>query len=93
MARRRWLQMDCSGIHLVVLSRYLRCRVSDFISGLDNSLEGMHTDKETVYKALGVAWATSLLGFVTVALLPIPWVLFKYGPKIRSLSQYDTIKA
>lgn len=41
-----------------------------------------------MYKALGIGWATSLLGFVTVALLPIPWVLFFYGPRIRARSFY-----
>lgn len=37
---------------------------------------------------MGVAWATSLFGFVTVALLPIPWVLYKYGPTIRKRSAF-----
>ncbi|EXJ60034.1 hypothetical protein A1O7_04183 [Cladophialophora yegresii CBS 114405] len=41
-----------------------------------------------MYRGLGVAWATSLLGFVTLALLPIPWVLYRYGPKIRRRSAY-----
>ena len=41
-----------------------------------------------MYRALGVGWATSLLGFVTVALLPIPWVLFWYGERIRARSAY-----
>ncbi len=46
-----------------------------------------------MYQKLGIAWATSLLGFVTIALMPIPWVLFKYGRAIRGRSQYDTLKA
>jgi MFS family permease len=41
-----------------------------------------------MYKALGIGWATSLFGFVTVALLPIPWVLFFYGARIRERSFY-----
>lgn len=41
-----------------------------------------------MYTALGTDWATSLLGFVTVALLPVPWILFKYGPQIRARSGY-----
>jgi hypothetical protein len=45
-----------------------------------------------MYKALGVGWATSLLGFVTVALLPIPWVLHKFGPRIRARSAYAVAK-
>ncbi|KAE9375192.1 MFS multidrug transporter-like protein [Stipitochalara longipes BDJ] len=45
-----------------------------------------------MYKGLGIGWATSLLGFVTVALMPVPWVLFKYGREIRARSSYDTLK-
>jgi MFS family permease len=45
-----------------------------------------------MYGKLGIDWATSLLGFVTVALLPIPWVLYKFGPKIRARSEYAFAK-
>jgi len=41
-----------------------------------------------MYRGMGVAWATSLLGFVTVALMPIPWALYKFGPEIRKRSAY-----
>lgn len=44
-----------------------------------------------VYEKLGIDWATSLLGFIALGLLPIPWVLFKYGSRIRAKSQYETI--
>ncbi|MCJ1482662.1 hypothetical protein MMC06_002828 [Schaereria dolodes] len=50
-------------------------------------------DLGTVYHKLGIAWASSLLGFIAIALLPIPWVLFKYGSRIRSMSKFDTIQA
>ena len=46
----------------------------------------------TVYTALGIPWATSLFGFVAIALMPVPWVLFKWGPKIRANSHYETIQ-
>jgi hypothetical protein len=45
-----------------------------------------------MYERLGTDWATSLLGFITIALMPIPWVLFKYGHSIRGRSKYDTLK-
>ena len=45
-----------------------------------------------MYRAMGIGWATSLFGFVTVGLCPIPWVLWKWGPKIRGRSSYDTFK-
>ncbi|KIN05754.1 hypothetical protein OIDMADRAFT_154218 [Oidiodendron maius Zn] len=45
-----------------------------------------------MYEGLGIGWATSLLAFITVALMPIPWVLFKFGESIRARSSYDTLK-
>ncbi|GAB1731345.1 hypothetical protein NU195Hw_g5219t1 [Hortaea werneckii] len=45
-----------------------------------------------MYQHLGIAWATSLLGFVSVAMLPIPWVFYRFGPGIRGRSGYDTLK-
>ena len=42
-----------------------------------------------MYHKLGIAWATSLLGFLSVFMLPIPFVLFKWGHVIRSKSSYD----
>ncbi|KAI1821081.1 MFS general substrate transporter [Xylaria intraflava] len=43
-----------------------------------------------LYQNLGVAWASSLLGFISIALLPMPWLLFKFGKVIRSKSKYET---
>jgi hypothetical protein len=45
-----------------------------------------------VYHKLGVAWASSLLGFLSLLMLPIPFVFFKYGPRIRQKSHYETMK-
>ncbi|KAI0437438.1 MFS general substrate transporter [Xylaria telfairii] len=42
-----------------------------------------------LYQNLGVAWASSLLGFISIALLPLPWLLFKFGRFIRSKSKYQ----
>ena len=36
-----------------------------------------------LYNSLGLGWGNSLLGFLAVAMLPIPWVFFLYGEKIR----------
>lgn len=44
-----------------------------------------------IYQRVGIEWASSLLGFITIALLPIPWALFKWGPSIRKRSNYYTI--
>lgn len=42
-----------------------------------------------MYHRLGVAWATSLLGFLTIAFLPVPILFFIYGKKLRGLSRYS----
>ncbi|KAF2871670.1 major facilitator superfamily domain-containing protein [Massariosphaeria phaeospora] len=44
-----------------------------------------------MYQKLGTGWATSLLGFLSVLMLPIPWVLFKRGPDIRKRSRYPVV--
>jgi hypothetical protein len=46
-----------------------------------------------VYKRMTNAWAPLLLAFVSLAMLPIPWVLFEFGPQNRAKSQYETVKA
>lgn len=42
-----------------------------------------------MYHKLGVDWATSLLGFLTVAFLPVPILFYIYGKKLRGLSRYS----
>ncbi|KAL4988356.1 major facilitator superfamily domain-containing protein [Aspergillus falconensis] len=42
-----------------------------------------------MYHKLGVPWASSLLGFITVAMIPIPVVFYIYGKKIRALSKFS----
>ncbi|KAF1358460.1 MFS general substrate transporter [Lizonia empirigonia] len=44
-----------------------------------------------MYSSLGIAWATSLLGFLSVLMLPIPWIFYKWGPKIRARSRYPVV--
>jgi len=36
-----------------------------------------------MYVTLGLGWGNSLLAFVAIALIPVPWVLSKWGEKIR----------
>jgi MFS transporter, DHA1 family, multidrug resistance protein len=40
-----------------------------------------------MYKKLGVGWASSLLGFLAIAFIPIPFLLFKYGSTLRKRSK------
>lgn len=39
---------------------------------------------QPMYKALGLGWGNSLLGFVAIALIPIPVLFVKYGEALRS---------
>lgn len=41
-----------------------------------------------MYNKLGAQWASSLLGFVALAMAPIPFVLSRYGPLLRVKSKY-----
>ena len=41
-----------------------------------------------MYTSLGVAWATSVLAFISLALMPFPIVFWFYGKKIRSWSKF-----
>jgi MFS family permease len=38
---------------------------------------------QSMYASLGLGWGNSLLGFIAVACIPVPWVLMKYGQKLR----------
>ncbi|KAK7693214.1 hypothetical protein QCA50_002780 [Cerrena zonata] len=41
-----------------------------------------------MYKKLGDHWAISIFAFISLACTPIPWLFYKYGPWIRSKSQF-----
>jgi len=37
-----------------------------------------------MYEALGLGWGNSLLGFVAAAMIPIPFLIIKYGSWLRT---------
>ncbi|EKD03914.1 benomyl/methotrexate resistance protein [Trichosporon asahii var. asahii CBS 8904] len=39
-----------------------------------------------LFNNLGIDWGNSLMGFISVAFIPIPFVLWKYGPWLRAKS-------
>ncbi|KAL0635824.1 Polyamine transporter 4 [Maublancomyces gigas] len=45
-----------------------------------------------MYDKLGIAWGTSVFGFISLALMPIPWVFQRFGPRIRALSKFDAVR-
>ncbi|EEP77969.1 predicted protein [Uncinocarpus reesii 1704] len=42
-----------------------------------------------LYENLGIGWGTSLLAFIALALAPVPFVLLKYGEKIRTHPRFQ----
>jgi hypothetical protein len=41
-----------------------------------------------MFDSLNPRWASTLLGFVAAAMIPIPIVLRRYGPYLRSKSKF-----
>lgn len=42
-----------------------------------------------MYERLNIGWATSLLGFISLALTPIPFASYAWGPRLRAMSKYQ----
>lgn len=43
---------------------------------------------DQMYRGLGTGWATSLLAFVTILLVPIPFLFYRIGARLRKRSRY-----
>ena len=41
----------------------------------------------SMYNALGISWATSLLGFITLAMAVVPFLLLQFGGTLRRRSK------
>ncbi|OQE12863.1 hypothetical protein PENFLA_c060G03297 [Penicillium flavigenum] len=39
-------------------------------------------------QSLGIGWASSTLGFISIAMLPLPFILERYGKRLRSWSKF-----
>lgn len=37
----------------------------------------------SMYNALGLGWGNSLLGFIAIAFIPLPFIFYLYGQRIR----------
>ncbi|SDA02280.1 BZ3500_MvSof-1268-A1-R1_Chr7-3g09611 [Microbotryum saponariae] len=40
-----------------------------------------------MFRNIGIDWGCSLLGFVSLLMIPIPFVLYKFGPQLRNRSK------
>jgi hypothetical protein len=38
---------------------------------------------QKMYDTLGLGWGNSLLAFIAIGMLPLPWILMKYGERLR----------
>jgi len=41
-----------------------------------------------MYSKLGLGWGNSLLGFIALALVPLPYVFWKHGERIRTSKRF-----
>jgi hypothetical protein len=41
----------------------------------------------TMYAKLGYGWGTSVLGFISLLMIPIPFIFLKYGERMRTRFQ------
>ena len=37
-----------------------------------------------MYDTLGLGWGNSLLGFISIAFFPVPFILYFYGERLRN---------
>ena len=44
---------------------------------------------QKMYDNLGLGWGNSLLAFIALAMVPIPWIFYKYGEKIRTSPRFQ----
>jgi hypothetical protein len=45
----------------------------------------------SMYEALGLGWGNSLLGFLALAMVPIPILFWKYGERLRISKRFDVV--
>ncbi|KAK9369740.1 major facilitator superfamily domain-containing protein [Lipomyces kononenkoae] len=43
-----------------------------------------------MFNNLGVPWGASILGFFAIAMIPIPFVFYRFGPEIRKRNPYSS---
>lgn len=43
-----------------------------------------------MYRKLGVQWASAIPGFLILPMVPAPFIIYKYGARIRERSVYIT---
>ena len=44
-----------------------------------------------LYQNLGLGWGNSVLGFITIAMIPVPFLFSKYGERIRKNPRFQPV--
>ena len=44
-----------------------------------------------MYATLGLGWGNSILGFVAIALIPVPFLFLRYGERLRKKYQIKNL--
>ena len=44
---------------------------------------------QSMYNKLGLGWGNSLLAFIAIGLIPVPFIFIKYGERIRKNPRYQ----
>ena len=70
--------------HLYAASAMAACTIWQSIIGALLPLAGL-----PMFKILGFGWGYSLLAFISIALLPVPMLLSKYGERIRKNPRFQ----
>lgn len=85
-----WSFMPYLNYLTVAYPRYAASALAsnDFVRSMMGA--GMPIAAYPLFHNLGIAWGNSVLGFCTIAFLPIPFVLYKYGPALRAASPMAT---
>ncbi|RMZ83010.1 hypothetical protein DV737_g1768, partial [Chaetothyriales sp. CBS 132003] len=47
----------------------------------------------SMYDAMGLGWGNSLLGFIATAMVPVTYLFYKYGEKIRTHPRFQRLEA
>jgi hypothetical protein len=42
-----------------------------------------------LYDRLGLGWGNSVVAFIALAFVPVPWLLFKYGGTLRKMGKVE----
>lgn len=99
-----WAAQACAGVPigmgiLIIWMQGLNYIIDVYLMFANSAISGNTLIRSSVgatfplfasimYHRLGVAWATSLLGFLSLAMVPIPVLFYFYGARIRALSKF-----